>query len=147
MHNGCILTPWSLEMNRWWKTDDTVFNHWRIRGTNSTSFSICKNFQIKLGSVSDMSPSRATLWQIWRPPSQTLLQHFLRLSSFKWEEARMKFGCQRTCSGSSVHSPPTSFSLFLSLLFLRSSPFLNSPSFPSLLFFCSFQMLFPWSKL
>lgn len=89
--------------------------------TEGSGFSICLNFQIKWTWAQFLTrfPEELHL-EIWCSASQSLLQHFLRLSSFKWEGARMKFGCQRTCSSSSVHSPPASALLsFPTFVFYR----------------------------
>lgn len=104
-----------------------------ISGTN-TWLPICQNFHWKLTWALVLTRLQSqSHWKIFRrPPSQNSQQHFLRLSFLKWEEARMKFGRQRTfcwllCPLTSLRlSLSPSFLLLLSVSFV---PRLSCPLF------------------
>lgn len=82
---GWSMLTWSAGEARW-----GCFYCRRIRGAN-TWRSICQNFYIKLTlckTAHFLTCLQAGLRsKIWRPPFKNLPQNFLRLSSFKWEEA------------------------------------------------------------
>ena len=126
--SGSSISPWCIG---WIQT--RIFLSRDHQRSKHLAFHLSKLWlKVNLSSGFDSSPIAVTLEKFRRPPSQNSQQHFLRLSFLKWEEARMKFGCQRTfwwllCPLTSLRlSLSPSFLLLLSFSFV---PRLSCPLF------------------